>query len=152
MSLSQSFSLWLSLTLSGSLHLFVSLRLGLSPPPPSSPTRSLPQSRFQSVIHSNYIWIHTRYVCLYRDSKGNTLLHHACMQNKKKVAKSVLRLGANINAQNLQVACGSHTSILGSVPGQSLYLRNKDAQSAVYVGAVWWRYSHLAVDHMSVGK
>jgi ankyrin repeat protein len=38
-----------------------------------------------------------------RDAKGNTLLHHACMQNKKKVAKAVLRVGANINAQNLQV-------------------------------------------------
>jgi len=24
-----------------------------------------------------------------RDNKGNTLLHHACMQNKKKVAKAV---------------------------------------------------------------
>ena len=35
-----------------------------------------------------------------RDGKGNTCLHHSCMQGKKRVAKLVLRLGADINAQN----------------------------------------------------
>ena len=35
-----------------------------------------------------------------RDSKGDTCLHHACMQGKKRVAKVVLRLGADINVQN----------------------------------------------------
>jgi len=35
-----------------------------------------------------------------RDAKGNTCLMHACMHNKKKVAKMLLRLRADINAQN----------------------------------------------------
>ena len=35
-----------------------------------------------------------------RDGKDNTCLHHACMQGKKRVAKMLLRLGADINAQN----------------------------------------------------
>ena len=36
----------------------------------------------------------------HRDGKDNTCLHHACMQGKKRVAKMLLRLGADINAQN----------------------------------------------------
>lgn len=35
-----------------------------------------------------------------RDGKGNTCLHHACMRNKKRVAKMLLRLKADINSQN----------------------------------------------------
>lgn len=40
-----------------------------------------------------------------RDPKGNTLLHHACMHGKKRVAKAVLRRGADLNAQNKQGDC-----------------------------------------------
>lgn len=35
-----------------------------------------------------------------RDGKGNTCLHHASMHNKKRVARMLLRLKADINAQN----------------------------------------------------
>ena len=38
--------------------------------------------------------------CDEADTRGNTCLHHACMQNKKRVAKSVLRLGCFIDALN----------------------------------------------------
>ena len=36
-----------------------------------------------------------------RDNFGNTVLHVACQNGNKKIAKMALRIGANINVQNV---------------------------------------------------
>jgi len=66
-----------------------------------------------------------------RDNKGNTLLHHACMQNKKKVAKAVLRLGANINSQNLQGNTCLHYCFAYSYEELGQYLISKGADGTL---------------------
>ena len=66
-----------------------------------------------------------------RDGKGNTCLHHACMQGKKRVAKMVLRLGADINAQNKRGHTCLHYCFAYNYEELGEYLISKGADETI---------------------
>lgn len=76
-----------------------------------------------------------------RDSIGNTILIIACQNGNKKVAKAVLRRGANINSRNLKGNTPLHYCFhfgYGETLGKYLISKNADCTVRNSAGKLCW--------------
>ena len=77
-----------------------------------------------------------------RDEFGNTLLIIACQNGNKRVAKSVLRRGANINSRNFKGNTGLHFCYqygYGESLGQYLISKGADPDARNNAGKFTWQ-------------
>jgi len=65
------------------------------------------------------------------ENTGNTLLHVACQNGSKNIAKTCLRNGANMNLQNNRGRTPLHHCILYGFSALAEYLVSKGANDAI---------------------